>query len=69
MAVHIPAEIENQIEAFALRTGESKDTLVREALLSYLEDREDAMIAAARLQTAGPRISLQEIGKKYGLVD
>jgi RHH-type rel operon transcriptional repressor/antitoxin RelB len=69
MAVQIPAEIESQFEAFARRTGESKDDLVREALLTYLEDREDAMIAAERLKNPGARISLQEIGRKYGLED
>ena len=69
MAVQIPAEIENQIEAFAQRTGESKDSVIREALVTYLEDREDAMIAASRLQTTGQRISLEEIGRKYGLAN
>jgi RHH-type rel operon transcriptional repressor/antitoxin RelB len=69
MAVEIPAEIESQIEAFASKTGESKDELVREALLTYLEDREDAMVAAERLKHASERISLDEIGRKYGLID
>lgn len=67
MTVHIPADIEDQIEAFANRTGESKDDLVRQALLGYLEDRRDAMIAAERLKTANGRINLEEIGRKYGL--
>jgi len=69
MAVQIPAEIESHIESFARRTGESKEDLVREAILTYLEDREDAMIAAERLKNVGSRISLEEIGRKYGLVD
>ncbi len=69
MAVHIPAEIESQIEAFASRTGESKDDLVRDALLGYLEDRQDAMIAAERLQHVSGRITLEEMGRKYGLAD
>lgn len=69
MAVHIPAEIEDQIEAFANRTGESKDDLVRDALLSYLEDRQDAMIAAERVKHVASRVSLEEIGRKYGLAD
>jgi RHH-type rel operon transcriptional repressor/antitoxin RelB len=69
MAVEIPAEIESQIEAFASKTGESKDELVREALLTYLEDREDAIVAADRLKGSSGRISLEEIGRKYGLND
>jgi hypothetical protein len=62
-------EIESQIEAFARRTGESKDDLVRKALLSYLEDRQDALRAEERLKHIGSRISLAEIGRKYGLAD
>ncbi len=69
MAVHIPAEIESQIEALARRTGESTDHLVREALLSFLEDQEDIAIATERLKNPGKRISLEEIGRKYGLAD
>jgi predicted DNA-binding protein len=69
MTVQIPAEIESHIEAFARRTGESKDDLVRSAILLYLEDREDAMIAAERVKNPGKRTSLQEIGRKYGLAD
>jgi len=69
MALQVPVEIEAHIESFALRTGESKDKLLREAVLTYLEDREDAIIAAERLKNPGNRISLDEIGRKYGLAD
>jgi predicted DNA-binding protein len=68
-AVQIPSEIDRQLDAFSLRTGEPKDRLVCEAILTYLEDREDAMIAADRLKNIGKRTSLDEIGRKYGLVD
>jgi len=68
-ALHVPDEIESQIEALAHRTGESKDDLVREAILTYLEDRQDALLAAQRLAKSTDRISLDEIGHKYGLAD
>jgi len=67
--MQIPAEIESKITDFALRTGESKDDLVTAAILTYLEDREDAMIAAERLKNIGHLTSLEEIGRKYGLAD
>ena len=67
--VQISAEIESKINAFASRTGESKDKLVRDAILTYLEDREDAMIAAERTKSVGRRTSLTEIGRHYGLAD
>jgi len=67
--IQIPTEIESKIDAFATLTGESKDQLVREAILTYLEDREDAMIAAERTKSVGGRTSLAEIGRQYGLAD
>jgi predicted DNA-binding protein len=66
-AIQIPPEIDSQIEEVANRTGESRDDLVREALVSYLEARQDALRAAERLKNVGTRISLEEIGRKYGL--
>jgi hypothetical protein len=42
---------------------------VRNALLSYLEDRQDALRAEQRLKNIGTLISLEEIGRKYGLAD
>jgi predicted DNA-binding protein len=67
--IQIPAEIESQFEAFAHSTGESTDELVCKALLSYMEDRQDAMRAAERVKNVNTRISLDEIGRKYGLAD
>jgi len=68
-AIEIPAEIESKILAFAQRTGERTDAVVRDAILTYLEDREDAMIAVERAKNVGSTISLEEIGRKYGLAD
>ncbi len=67
MAVQIPAEIESQIEALARRTGESKDHLVREALLSFLEDQEDIATAKEYLLHPGDIISLGALKKNLGL--
>jgi predicted DNA-binding protein len=69
MTVQLEPEIESQFDEAALQTGESKDNLVRKALLSYLEDMHDARIAEERLKDVGERIGLEEIGRKYGLVD
>ena len=50
MTVHLEPEIESQFDEAALQTGESKDSLVRQALLSYLEDLHDARIIEERLK-------------------
>jgi RHH-type rel operon transcriptional repressor/antitoxin RelB len=69
MAVQIPAEIESQIDALADRTGESKDDLVREALLAYLEDMDDVAIAKEHLLHPDEMLSLGEMKKNLDLDD
>jgi predicted DNA-binding protein len=69
MAVQIPAEIESPFEAFAQRTGESTDNLVREALLTYLDDLEDIAAAKEHLLHPGDTISLDELKRNLGLDD
>ncbi len=69
MTVQLEPEIDSQFDEAAQYTGETKNSLVRQALLSYLEDLHDARIIEERLKNPGKRISLEEIGRKYGLVD
>ena len=67
--MQVPVEIEHQYENVASQTGESKDDLVREALLSYLEDRHFSASAEERLKNIGERTSLADLGKEFGLAD
>jgi predicted DNA-binding protein len=69
MAVQLPIEVESKLDALALTTGESMDDLLREAVLSYLEDRHLAAIAEERLKDIGERTSLADIGREFDLVD
>ena len=69
MTVQLEPEIESHFDEAAQQTGETKQSLVRKALLSYLEDLHDARMIEERLKNPGKRISLDEIGRKYGLVD
>jgi predicted DNA-binding protein len=65
----ISPELESEFDAVANLTGEPKDELVREALLSYLEDFHLARTAEERLKDIGERTSLADIGKEFGLAD
>ena len=69
MTVLLEPEIESQFDEAAQQTGESKDSLIRKALLSYLEDLHDARIAEERLRNPGQRIPLSEVVKNLGLDD
>jgi predicted DNA-binding protein len=67
--IQIPDELESLIEPGAQRAGETSAAFLSEAVLSRLEEIEDIAIATERLKNPGTRISLQEIGRKYGLAD
>lgn len=69
IAVRLPKELETQLERVAHETHRSKSYYIRKALEQFLEDREDYLLAVARLEENNPRISLDEALKKIGLED
>ncbi len=67
--IELSPEVDRQIDEVAHETGKSRDQVVNSAVLSYLEDRQDAMRAAERYRKIKSRVSLEEIGRKYGVAD
>ncbi len=73
LALTLPRDIDERLEALATRTGRSKSEHAIDAILEHLSDLEDAAVAEQRwsdLQegrsTARP---LAEVVKSYGLDD
>ena len=46
-----------------------KSNYLSDAIINFLEDQEDIAIATERLKNPGKPMSLDEIGRKYGLVE
>jgi RHH-type rel operon transcriptional repressor/antitoxin RelB len=73
LAIRLPAEIEDRLEAVAEATGRTKSFYVREAIIEHLADLEDVYLAEQRLADlrAGrtTAIPLDDVMKKYGLED
>lgn len=71
LAIRLPAEVENRLDALAKATGRTKTFYAREAILEYLEDLEDLYLAEQRLidSRAGKTkpVPLEEVMKRYGL--
>ena len=73
LAIRLPSEIEDRLEALAKATGRSKAFYARQAILEHLDDLEDVYLAEQRLidirlgktQT----IPLEDVMKRYGLED
>ena len=73
LAIRLPADIENRLEALAKATGRTKTFYAREAILEYLDDLEDLYLAEQRLADirAGRSqiVPLEDVLRQYGLAD
>jgi RHH-type transcriptional regulator, rel operon repressor / antitoxin RelB len=69
LALRLPPEIEERLDALARRTGRSKSFYAREAILEHLEDLEDAYLAQEALDehyaSGGRTISTEELLARY----
>ena len=59
LALRLPPDVEQRLDALAKKTGRSKSYYAREAILRQLEDIEDDYLARRRLARGGPRVSLE----------
>jgi RHH-type transcriptional regulator, rel operon repressor / antitoxin RelB len=71
LAIRLPAEIEDRLDALAKATGRTKTFYAREAILEYIDDLEDVYLAEKRLEgiRAGrtKTIPLEKIMKRHGM--
>jgi RHH-type rel operon transcriptional repressor/antitoxin RelB len=65
LAINIPPDLEERLAELAAKSGQGAEEIVGEALLTYLEDLEDALIAIERLKSARRAIPLEEVIRKY----
>ena len=61
LALRLPPEIEQRLDALAKKTGRSKSYYAREAILRHIEDIEDYYLARRRLGRGGPRVTLESL--------
>ena len=61
LALRLPPDIEQRLDALAKKTGRSKSYYAREAILRQLEDIEDDYLARRRLARQAPRVTLESL--------
>ena len=61
LAIRLPEEIENRLNALAAKTGSTKTFYAKEAIIKHLDEMEDRYLAISRLENPGKRWSLDEI--------
>ena len=73
LAIRLPGEIENRLEALAQATGRTKSFYAREAILEHLDDLEDLYLAEKRLidirAGRSRTFTLDEVERELGLAD
>ncbi len=60
VALRLPPEIEQRLDALAKKTGRSKSYYAREAILRHVEDIEDDYLARRRSR-GGARVTLESL--------
>ena len=73
LAIRLPSEVENRLDALALATGRTQTFYVREAILEHLDDLEDLYLAEQRtIENRAGRSkthTLDEVERSLGLAD
>lgn len=73
LAIRLPIDIENRLEALAKATGRSKTFYAREAILEHLDNLEDLYLAEQRLidirSGKTKTIPLEDVMTRYGVED
>jgi RHH-type rel operon transcriptional repressor/antitoxin RelB len=73
LALRLPNEIEERLEALAKATGRTKSFYAREAILEHLDDLEDIYLAEKALEQVrcGEMMthSLDDVERNLGLAD
>ena len=66
LGVRLDKETEERLERLARETHRSKSYYVKEALVEYLAEKEEALIALARLEKGEKPLSTDELWRALG---
>ncbi len=68
LALRLPREMEQRLQALARKTGRTKIYYAKRAILDFLEEEEDCLLAVERLRKNRRGIPLDEVERRLGLV-
>ena len=67
LVIRPPENIDTRLAALAVKTGRSKISCIKEAILEYLDDMEDKYLAIDRLEKPSKRWTLDELEQDLGV--
>jgi len=69
LAIRLEKELEQELDLLVKAKGSNRSSVVREAIVRYLEDNEDFELAKQAVAEAGGSKPLSELRKDLGLDD
>ena len=69
LGVRLDKDTEFRLEALCKKTGRTKSYYAKKAIIEFIENREDYLLAIARLEENNLRIPYDQIRKELGLDD
>jgi len=67
LAVRLDKELEQELDLLAKTRGSTRSAVVREAIIQYLEDNEDILLAKQSLSKMSSTKSLKQLRKELDL--
>lgn len=67
LGVRLDKDLEQRLESLCKETGRTKSYYVKKAIKTFMEDREDYLLAVAALEENNPKITLEELRKELDL--
>jgi len=67
LAIRLDKELEQELDLLAKTRGSNRSAVVREAIIQYLEDNEDILLAKQSLSKMSSTKSLKQLRKELGL--
>lgn len=67
LAIRLDKELEQELDLLAKIRGSNRSAVVREAIIQYLEDNEDMLLAKQSLSKMSSTKSLKQLRKELGL--
>jgi len=67
ISLRIPDALNSRLDRLSHEVDRNKSYLIRQAVEEFLEEREDYLVALARLSKKEKEYTLEEVEKKLGL--
>ena len=64
LALRLPPALEKRLDALAKRTGRTKSFYAREAIITHIEDIEDAYLAKRRYEKGAVPVPLEQLERE-----